>query len=136
MGYRMRQRAVAVVVLTEFLVACHHSTGPTHSTPAAVHPAGVIASSIALSGRPHGVTVAPNDAFCVSRIDASSIACGTITVTGVAPATDVNVVFGPVITVGATPAHVALDPSGQIAYTADQSGNTATIVEVPNARVV
>src|SRR5262245_19612712 len=106
------------------LVGCKSSTEPgTHQT----HPNGILVDSLSLGGRPHGVTIAPNNTFCVSQIDANSITCGTLTATSVS--------FGPAIAVGATPAHVALDPEGQTAYTANQSANTSSIVNVASAQV-
>jgi len=119
----MKRLSVIAAIL---LVGCRGSS-PTEPVTA-THPEGVVATTLALSGRPHGVTIAPNGTFCVSQIDGNSVTCGTLTAT--------TVQLGPVIPVGLTPAHVALDPSGKVAYTANQTGNSASIIDVDAAQVV
>ena len=118
-------RRITLVELAVLVAGCDSTSSPgLHLT----HPAGTVTDSVPLTGRPHGVTIAPNDKFCVSEIDGNAIACGTLASTGIA--------FGPVIAVGQTPAHVALDPAGHFAYTANQTGNTSSIVDVTTAQVV
>ena len=60
------------------ILGCGDSTGPSAS---ATHPAGTIASTLSMTGRPHGVAIASNGRFCVSQIDAASITCGMLTAT-------------------------------------------------------
>lgn len=123
-----RRFAVAVALSCAAAFACRSLSSPeSEGGDPPTHPEGIVSATLPLTGRPHGVAVAPSGAFCVSRIDASSVACGTVTATSVA--------IGPVITVGAAPAHVALNPAGTVAYTADQLGNTSTIVDVRGAGV-
>lgn len=122
-----RSRSLLALGVVAFAGCGGGSTGPKPPV-VATHPEGTIATSLVLSGRPHGVTIAPSGAFCVSQIDANSIACGTLTMT--------SATLGPIIAVGATPAHVALDPSALLAYTANQSGNTASIVDMSSDKVV
>lgn len=119
-------RYSVIAALSLLVVSCKPAIEPKPLQ--ATHPAGVLADSIAISGRPHGLTIAPDNAFCVSQIDGNSVTCGTLSATSIA--------LGPVIAVGATPAHVALDPSGRIAYAANQSGNTSSIVDVSADHVV
>lgn len=87
------------------------------------HPQGVISAALALGGRPHGVAVAANGTFYISRIDADSVTRGHVDSIGQA--------FTGSAPVGSTPAHVALTPDGQRAFTANQFGNTVSVVAVP-----
>jgi YVTN family beta-propeller protein len=118
-------RLSTLVALSALLAGCESSTSPTSRL---THPAGTVTDSVPLPGRPHGVAIAPNDNFCVSEIDGNAIACGTLTKTGIS--------FGPIIAVGQTPAHVALDPAGHFAYTADQTAGTSSIVDVTTGQLV
>jgi DNA-binding beta-propeller fold protein YncE len=88
------------------------------------HPAGTLSSSstLTLGGRPHGIAIANTGRFCVSQIDAASVTCGMLS------ATDATL-LGPVA-VGVQPAHVALSVDGTEAYTANQGGNSMSIVSV------
>jgi YVTN family beta-propeller protein len=108
------------------LAACRGATEPI--TPAATHPAGVIASTLALAGRPHGVAVASDGRFCVSQIDAAMVSCGQLSAA--------DATLGRGVPVGPAPAHVALSPNGGEAYTADQYGNSLSVVDVAAARSV
>jgi YVTN family beta-propeller protein len=120
-----RRAPVGIFGLGILLVssACGSSTKPTPSDPGKV----AIASALSLSGRPHGVATV-GDRFCVSQIDANGVACGTITESGAS--------LGASVAVGLAPAHVALSPDGRTAYTADQYGNTMSVVNVQDGRVV
>lgn len=104
------------------LAACHGATGP--GAPHFTHPTGDSIVSLALSGRPHGVAIAASGAFCVSQIDAAAVTCGTLGDPPAAPT------FGRSVSVGSGPAHVAMDPEGSTAYTADQFGSTMSVVDV------
>jgi YVTN family beta-propeller protein len=120
----IRGSQVAVIGVV-FSLACggSHSTEPgPDQTPGLTHPTGTLSSTLTLSGRPHGVAIASSGRFCVSQIEAASISCGMLT------ATDV-MLLGP-IAVGSQPAHVALSADGNQAYTANQSGNSLSIVNV------
>jgi DNA-binding beta-propeller fold protein YncE len=101
------------------VLGCGDSTGPG---PGGTHPAGTITSTFSLLGRPHGVAIASNGRFCVSQIDADSITCGTLTTSGITLESPVAV--------GQTPAHVALSADGGRAYTANQSGNSSSVVDL------
>jgi YVTN family beta-propeller protein len=101
--------------------ACGSSTDPTPPT------GHTVTTALALSGRPHGVA-SIGDNFCVSQIDANGIACGTVTANGAT--------VGATIPVGSTPAHVALSPDGRTAYTANQSGNTMSVVDLQAGHTV
>jgi YVTN family beta-propeller protein len=96
--------------------------GDPGSGATATHPAGVIAATLSVPGRPHGVATASNGRFCVSQIDAGSITCGTLTTSGVTLENPVAVGLGP--------AHVALSADGTRAYTANQLAGTASVVDV------
>jgi YVTN family beta-propeller protein len=100
-------------------LGCHDATGPSES---GTHPAGTIASTLAIAGRPHGVAIASNGRFCVSQIDLASVTCGILTAT--------SATLDPAVAVGQTPAHVALSSDGSRAYTANQYGSSASVVDV------
>jgi len=95
---------------------------PDSSSDPITHPSGAIASTLTISGRPHGVAIAPNGRFCVTQINAASMTCGVLTAG--------SVTVGPAVAVGRAPAHVALSADGSRAYTADQYGNSASVVDV------
>ncbi len=114
------RRPLAGVFALLLAVGCG-STGPD-SGSGLTHPAGTIASTLSVTGRPHGVAIASNGRFCVSQIDANSITCGILTASGATLESPVGV--------GPTPAHVALSANGTRAYTANQSGNSATVVDL------
>ena len=115
----------SALVALGFCIACGGSSttepGPGQN-PSTTHPGGTVSSTLTLAGRPHGVAIASTGRFCVSQIDAAAVTCGMLT------ATDVTL-LGP-ITVGSQPAHVALSADGNQAYTANQSGNSMSIVNV------
>ena len=120
-------RAAATLLALASAAGCgSSSTEPGIGTgQATTHPAGAIASTLTLLGRPHGVAIASTGRFCVSQIDAASISCGTIT------ASDATVQSS--IAVGNQPAHVALSADGNTAYTANQGGSSLSIVNVATA---
>ena len=105
--------------------ACRDSTDP--SSEGVGHPAGVIASTLPVSGRPYGVA-SVSDRFCVSQIDADGVVCGTVTAS--------SATLGTTVVVGRTPAHVALSADGRTAYTADQTGNSMSVVDVQAGRTI
>jgi len=98
------------------------NTGPGSGSATATHPAGSIASTLSITGRPHGVAIASSGTFCVSQIDANSVTCGSLTAT--------TATLKPAVGVGQTPAHVALSADGSRAYTANQYGSSASVVDV------
>jgi YVTN family beta-propeller protein len=85
-------------------------------------PPGTTLELLALGGTPHGVAVAPDGTICVSQITSNSITCGTVTPTGQA--------WARTIPVGNVPAHVALNPAGTRAYTANQESSSVSVVDV------
>lgn len=98
------------------------SPGTESGAEPTTHPAGWIASTLPIRGRPHGVAIAPNGRFCVSRIDAASVTCGMLTAS--------SATVQSTATVGVTPAHVALSADGSRAYTANQYGSSASVLDV------
>jgi YVTN family beta-propeller protein len=70
--------------------------------------------------------VSVGDRFCVSQIDADKLACGSVTEAGASLSTS--------IAVGRMPAQVAMSSDGGTAITADQSGSTISMVDVPEGR--
>ncbi len=119
-SYRPLTSAVAILMA----LGCGNSTGPSAST---THPAGNVAAELTLIGGPHGVAIASNGRFCVSQIAASSVTCGTLTAASATLDTAA-------VTVGQTPAHVALSADGSRAYTANQTGSSASVVDLTTAR--
>jgi YVTN family beta-propeller protein len=107
------------------------STGPDLGNPSSgsnTHPNGAIASTLSITGRPHGVAIASNGRFCVSQIDLASVTCGMLTAQ--------SVTVQGAVTVGETPAHVALSADGTRAYTANQYGSSASVVDVSGQSLV
>lgn len=84
-------------------------------------PSGVTA--LALSGRPHGVATASNGVFYVSQIDGRAVTKGTVNAA-------TQSLVGTVDIGADTPAHVALDPNATRAYTANQFGQSVSVVDV------
>jgi YVTN family beta-propeller protein len=119
---------IALLAVTVAVAACHDSTGShaTHLT----HPGGDSIVSVPLPGRPHGVAVAASGTFCISEIDADSVACGNLDT----PQDSLSITS--TVKVGSAPAHVALSPSGDTAYTADQFGVTMSVVDVEEHALV
>ncbi|MGH7663154.1 MAG: YncE family protein [Gemmatimonadaceae bacterium] len=118
----------AVLLLAAFeLAACRDSSGP--DGPPLTHPAlGEVSAALALSGRPHGVAASESGVFYISQIDGNSVTRGTVDSTSQA--------FSGSVDVGLTPAHVALDAAATTAYTADQSGNTVSVIDVATNTMV
>lgn len=104
------------------MLGCGDSTGPGPGSATGTHPAGSIASTLSITGRPHGVAIASNGRFCVSQIDANSITCGMLTTSAATVQSTA--------TVDLTPAHVALSADGSRAYTANQYGSSSSVVDV------
>ena len=104
------------------LVGCGSSSTSPNPSPVIHHPRGDINATLPLSGRPHGVAVADNGTFYISRIDVDSVTRGQVD--------SVTQVFTGSAAVGVTPAHVALTPDGQTAFTANQFGNTVSVIDV------
>jgi YVTN family beta-propeller protein len=101
------------------------STEPGLGSGSTTHPAGTIASTLTVAGRPHGVAIASSGRFCVSQIDAASVSCGTLTAS--------DATLQATIAVGFQPAHVALSADGNQAYTANQGGSSLSIVNAATA---
>lgn len=99
--------------------ACKGPSEP--ELPELTHPTGERVSTLPLAGRPHGVAVASNGTFYVSQIDANAVTRGMLT------RTDES--FTGQVGVGAAPAHVALDAQAGAAYTANQFGNSVSVID-------
>lgn len=123
------RRRLVVIALPIIVAACQSSTGP-RAHPA-THPAGHNLVSLALPGRPHGVAIAPSGKFCISQIDGNSVTCGLLGTPPAAPTLD-----SISVSVGAAPAHIALDPGGDRAYTANQGDATMSVVDISTHTVV
>ena len=124
----VRRRYTAVLAILSAL-ACGGS-GTTEPEPATTttHPLGTIASTLTLAGRPHGVAIASSGRFCVSLIDGGSVSCGMLAAN--------STTMGASTPVGSAPAHVALSSDGTHAYTANQYGNSLSIVDVNSSTLV
>lgn len=121
-------RPASILLAVVLSAGCGSSnTEPGPGGQATTHPAGTIASTLTLAGRPHGVAIASTGRFCVSQIDAASVSCGTLTTS--------DATLQPSIAVGYQPAHVALSADGSQAYTANQGGSSLSIVNVATATV-
>ena len=94
---------------------------PIVPVPAATHPAADFYIAYTISGRPHGVSVAPSGRFYVSLIDGNAVRRGTVDPNGQS--------FSSPVAVGTQPAHVAIDLQGQRAYTANQGGQSVSVLD-------
>ncbi len=117
-----------IALAVGLLVGCGAETTTTPPPPDPVapqvtHPVGVISATLPLTGRPHGVAVAASGVFYISQIDVDSVTRGEVD--------SLTQAFTGAAHVGAAPAHVALTPNGNIAFTTNQFGNTASVVDVP-----
>jgi YVTN family beta-propeller protein len=122
------RRATVVLIAISLLATGFRSIDHSGSRTRPTHPEGKITRTVPLRGRPHDVAIAPDGTFCVSLIDESQIACGRLA--------DTRPTVEQFVPVGKTPVHVALDPDGRVAYTADQYGKTASIVDLDSGSVV
>jgi YVTN family beta-propeller protein len=117
-----RLAALATLVVTGCGTDTTTTPPPGPIVPPVTHPVGVISATLPLDGRPHGVAIAASGVFYISRIDVDSVTRGEVdsltpSFTGATP-------------VGRAPAHVALAPDGSIAFTTNQFGNSASVVDV------
>jgi YVTN family beta-propeller protein len=109
-----------LLLLLSMLLCCNDGTGPSEMPP--THPLGNINATLNLDGRPHGVAAAPAGTFYISRINDDSVTRGVID--------SLTQAFTGSAGVGNTPAHVALTPDGTRAFTANQYGNSVSVVDV------
>ena len=107
------------------VVACRSGTDPE---PTLTHPTGTSMSFVTLEGRPHGVATSANGRFAISRIDAASVTFGVVGETSQSLTTTT--------VVGSTPAHVAMNRTGTRAYTANQYGNSLSVVNAGTGVVI
>lgn len=84
------------------------------------HPAGVVALTRALAGRPYGVAVARNGTTYVALIGTSSLLRGDLR----------SADFTAPVNVGSTPPHVVINPAGTRAYATLQNGRSLAVVDV------
>ncbi|UCG88127.1 MAG: YncE family protein [Gemmatimonadota bacterium] len=117
-------RYFPLLLLPTMLSCDGNGTGPEELPP--THPLGNIDATLELDGRPHGVAVASSGIFYISRIADDSVTRGQVD--------SLTEAFTGSAAVGDTPAHVALTPDGRTAFTADQYGNTVSVVDVVTNR--
>jgi YVTN family beta-propeller protein len=84
------------------------------------HPAGVVALTRALAGRPYGVAVARDGTTYVALIGTNSLGRGDL------GSRD----FTATVNVGSTPPHVVINPAGTRAYATLQTGRGIAVVDV------
>jgi YVTN family beta-propeller protein len=84
------------------------------------HPAGIIALTRALAGRPYGVAVARNGTTYVALIGTNLLLRGDLE----------SGDFTDAVTVGSTPPHVVINPAGTRAYATLQNGRAVVVVDV------
>jgi YVTN family beta-propeller protein len=85
------------------------------------HPAGVVAGTVSLSGSPYGVAVSETGVLYAALIGTSDLARGELA----------SMSFTSTVTVGLTPPHVVIAPSGTTAYATLQTGKGLAVVDVP-----
>jgi YVTN family beta-propeller protein len=84
------------------------------------HPAGVIALTRVLAGRPYGVAVARNGTTYVALIGTNLLRRGDLE----------SAHFTAPVSVGSTPPHVVINPAGTRAYATLQNGRAVVVVDV------
>jgi YVTN family beta-propeller protein len=114
-------RPLAGALAFVLILGCAGFTAPRSESESRTHPIGSIVSTLFVAGRPHGVAIARNGRFCVTQMDAASVTCGMLTAK--------SVTVQPALRVGDNPAHVALSADGSRAYTANQGGSSASVVD-------
>jgi YVTN family beta-propeller protein len=95
---------------------------PIVAVPAATHPSATLLVTYSMSGRPHGVSVAPSGRLYFSLIDGNAVRRGTVDPNG-------ESLSATPLSVGIQPAHVAIDAQGLHAYTANQGGQSVSVVD-------
>src|SRR5262245_23815363 len=95
---------------------------PIVAVPVATHPSATFSVGYSMSGRPHGVSVAPSGRLYVSLIDGNAVRRGSVDPNGQSFA-------AAPLSVGMQPAHVAIDAQGLHAYTANQGGQSVSVVD-------
>jgi DNA-binding beta-propeller fold protein YncE len=93
---------------------------PRRVSRGATHPAGVVALTRALAGRPYGVAVARNGTTYVALIGTNSLRRGDLE----------SADFTEQVGVGSTPPHVVINPAGTRAYATLQNGRAVVVVDV------
>ena len=84
-----------------------------------MHPAGAIATSIPMDLRPYGVAISPTGVIYTALIGSDLLVRGDLT----------QRTFGPTVTVGPTPPHVAFTPDGRRLYATLQYGRGVAVVD-------
>lgn len=90
------------------------------------HPDGVIAATVPIAGTPYGVAVSAQGVVYAALIGSSTLIKGDLA----------SMSFGSLVTVGSTPPHVAIAPSGATAYATLQYGQGLAIVDVASNSLV
>jgi YVTN family beta-propeller protein len=91
-----------------------------HQIGRPTHPAGVVALTRALAGRPYGVAVARNGTTYVALIGTDRLLKGDLSSGN----------FTASVSVGSTPPHVVINPAGTRAYATLQNGRGIAVVDV------
>lgn len=111
-----------VALYAALLTSCDTLSAPENRVAFTTHPSGVVAARLSLGGRPHGVACSETGIFVVSQIDGDLVTYGTL------DGTRSSLVA--TIPVGNTPAHVAIDRTGRMAYTTNQYGNSVSVINL------
>jgi YVTN family beta-propeller protein len=124
----LTSRPLLCVFVCGFVIGAGCGSAVEPQPDPTTHPSGDDVTFLELSGRPHGVAVAAGGLFYVSRIDDASIMRGRLDGSGQS--------FQGAADVDLTPAHVALDPAGRRAYSANQFASSASVVDVASNRAI
>jgi YVTN family beta-propeller protein len=84
------------------------------------HPEGVVAATTSLDNRPFGVAVSGNGDVLVTRLDAATVARGTL------PSTALGTSIG----VGSVPTDVEVDRTGTYAYVTNQLSSNVGVIDL------
>lgn len=113
-----------VLVLVWALSALASDRGA--ATSCSIVQGGGIAARLPLSGRPFGAAINPEGVAYITRVDAAALARIDL------PAST----FSAAVTVGSVPTDVGFNPSGTLAYVANQFSHNVSVVDVATNRQV
>jgi YVTN family beta-propeller protein len=115
---------IALAASIAALVACGSSSDPGEPGPASdlTHPARTYIVPVPMPGAAYGVAISPSGIVYVTQISGNKVYGTTSPVSG----------FSDSVTVGLTPAHVAINPAGTRAFVTNQSSQSVSVVDMVN----
>jgi DNA-binding beta-propeller fold protein YncE len=126
----MRARFGWCLLAAASAIGCSSSTEPNHTPPPPpppqiTHPTGNTATTLALDGYPHGISIASDGTMLITRLIASDVVPGN---------TD-EMSFAPAVAIAGVPVDVAFTPDGRTAFLPLVQPNVVAIFDVASATV-